>query len=588
MPFLVQDLIDGRRPPVSIPPEETIQQALARMIEHGYSQLPVAGADARALGMITSDSILRAVSNFGVGLADLRAKDALERGRTYRADDDLFDLLDDLRDRSAVLIVERDETLRGIVTNYDAMEYFRRRAEDTMVVRDIESMIKRAILASFTADDGQFDEDGLREAVGEITPSNHALKGKFARALKTYMELGGQERVTIDGMHLQHAFESCLYELPAAKDFERLSLDEYRQLFLQENRWQAYGGVFGVGRGALDRLLQGVRDTRNSLAHLRENISSQQQDQLQFCKDWLARHQMPPHAVVAEVVSSAAAPPLQVADLIPRPASASTGMFDPGGQGSAPRDSYYDDMGAWLQARVPAQPRISATLGELDAALDGGLSPSARKHEAWWNNDERESQAQQWLLAGWRVASVDIAAQKVTFARIPERERRHAAFFNALLRDLAPTGLPILDARPQGSSWITLISLGEEDALRANISFSFVGEDRCRLELVLDVAEGPGSTAWQALERRRTALERALDLEVGWEAVKPDRGLRIALYRAGGIMGGEEQLLSIREWVVQTLPSFYKAVTGWLSPTPPDGTFPAVQAAGSQPGARAG
>src|SRR5260370_27170752 len=149
-----------------------------------------------------------------------------------------------------------------------------------MLVRDIEMMVRRNIQAAFAESNGQVDSDRLHEAIREITPSNQELKSKFARAIKRYLELEGTDRPAINGPHLQEAFEACLYEPPEPKDFEQLSLDEYRQLFLHESRWSFYQQVFNIGRSALDQLLKHVRDTRNDLSHLRDNITTHQQDQL--------------------------------------------------------------------------------------------------------------------------------------------------------------------------------------------------------------------------------------------------------------------------------------------------------------------
>ena len=66
MPFKVQQLIERRRQLVTATPDETLQSALERMIEHSFSQLPVVDDENRPLGMVTSDSIVRALEMFGV------------------------------------------------------------------------------------------------------------------------------------------------------------------------------------------------------------------------------------------------------------------------------------------------------------------------------------------------------------------------------------------------------------------------------------------------------------------------------------------------------------------------------------------
>lgn len=61
MPYSVGKLISGRGVPVTVCPDESVQSAVDKMIEHDYSQLPVIDKDGRPTGMVTSDSILRAL-----------------------------------------------------------------------------------------------------------------------------------------------------------------------------------------------------------------------------------------------------------------------------------------------------------------------------------------------------------------------------------------------------------------------------------------------------------------------------------------------------------------------------------------------
>jgi hypothetical protein len=56
------------------------------------------------------------------------------------------------------------------------------------------------------------------------------------------------------------------------------------------------------------------------------------------------------------------------------------------------------------------------TFAELEA-LVGVLPDSARRHRAWWGNNDATSEARAWLDAGWRVESVNQAAGEVVFTR---------------------------------------------------------------------------------------------------------------------------------------------------------------------------
>lgn len=329
MPFPVQALIEGRGVPLSINPDTTLKSAFAQMIAHSYTQLPVLDEDRRGIGLINTNSVLRAISNFGLGLSDLRAKDALERVTSFRANHDLFKLLDVLRDQSAVLIVNDDGSLSGIITDYDAMEYFRQTNENTMLVRDIEAMIKEYILSAFTDTTGQLDSQRLQEAIHGISGSKDSkeLRGRFGRALQRYLELDGSEKATPNNRYLQQAFESCFDERPESKSFEDLGLDEYRHLIRHKSCWKMIEPIFGVSQDALDRLLVDIRNTRNDLSHGRENITPQQRDQLRFCKEWLEHHRTanPGRYVVSPAVeeTATAQAELVVSSHHPHPTSSS-------------------------------------------------------------------------------------------------------------------------------------------------------------------------------------------------------------------------------------------------------------------------
>src|SRR4051812_19810510 len=155
MAFAVRDLIAGRPKPSTASPDEPALAALSRMRAADFSQLPVVDhASGRAIGMLTYSSILRAIGILGCAVSDLTTRAAMENGPDeYQPDDDLFGLLDDLAESYAVLIVDADRKLVGIVTSYDATEFFRRRSEALLRVEDIEGSIKEAIASAFPGED---------------------------------------------------------------------------------------------------------------------------------------------------------------------------------------------------------------------------------------------------------------------------------------------------------------------------------------------------------------------------------------------------------------------------------------------------
>lgn len=65
---------------------------------------------------------------------------------------------------------------------------------------------------------------------------------------------------------------------------------------------------------------------------------------------------------------------------------------------------------------APAEP-VEMTFTQV-AQLVGGLPESARKHQAWWSNEQdgRHVQAKAWLEAGREVEFVDRASGRVRFS----------------------------------------------------------------------------------------------------------------------------------------------------------------------------
>jgi hypothetical protein len=86
------------------------------------------------------------------------------------------------------------------------------------------------------------------------------------------------------------------------------------------------------------------------------------------------------------------------------PAAAAAAKAEPTG-GYAPLGRWLDGIG---------ERTFTARFAELEAALGRSLPASARRHRPWWANSG-SVQARGWLGAGWRVAAVDLATQRVTF-----------------------------------------------------------------------------------------------------------------------------------------------------------------------------
>lgn len=78
--------------------------------------------------------------------------------------------------------------------------------------------------------------------------------------------------------------------------------------------------------------------------------------------------------------------------------------------------SKYDGLKTWLADHDGAA--FSIAFVALEGVLGSELPPVARERCEWWSNGVPGStQATAWGEAGWQVAWVDLAAQKVRFER---------------------------------------------------------------------------------------------------------------------------------------------------------------------------
>lgn len=66
---------------------------------------------------------------------------------------------------------------------------------------------------------------------------------------------------------------------------------------------------------------------------------------------------------------------------------------------------------------------ITLRFAEIEALIGAALPASARAAKAWWSNRDSGTQAAAWMQAGYRVVTVDLAGEQVSF-------RKHKVEYN--------------------------------------------------------------------------------------------------------------------------------------------------------------
>jgi len=563
MPFTVDQLISEHQKLITVPRDTSVKTALELMIEHDFNQLPVVDTNMKLLGMVTGASILRAMKNFGTTVDGLHVSHALVSVDKHFLDDDLFELLDDLRDGYAVVIVDGDDKAVGIVTSYDTTEYFRRRAQDMMYVEDIESALKEYISSAFMNEQGVVDETARAAAVQEATQSDAENRKQFNKAVGHYLNAVKTAANQFDPNQAKAVFDAD-YPRPAPKGFEDLSLGEVNQMLLHDSTWVKVCDIFNLDKKAVLRLLDEVRKTRNSLFHFRGEISPNQRAQLQFCADWLNR-QRPTPAVLqssGSVVSGTAelmgTSTLEVSATVVQPVPDELRLVPIEDIGSP--DSRYAALARHLQSLPDSEDNTSMTFEQVETVIGDRLPANARQHRSWWANDSvSHVQSQQWLDAGWRVNGINITGQRVNFARNRERERLYIDFFSAAIADLeAEEEFPIRATSPGGHSWQTVAVLPRSGPQQAIFTLAFTFRSRFRVELYIDTWDGErNKKVFDQLYAGKSEIEVAVGASLSWERLDSKRACRVALYHDGSIIGAAAELGNLRSWAQDAMSRLY-------------------------------
>jgi CBS domain-containing protein len=244
----VEKLIKDKNPVVTISADAKIRDAIEKMIENDYSQLPVVN-DNKVLGIISIESIVRLLfhGDGKTNVLELPVQTALPKPKFIKLKDDIFDSLNQLANEAFVL-VGNEKHLEGIVTNYDVVYLFHDIADPYVIIRDIELRIRKIIITTLES------EMSLQKAI----------ENAFG-----YLRKCGREK-----------------EIP--KGVDDMTFDHYKKLILSKKNWPKFESQFNDRRLA-EELLEATRELRNQALHFRGPLAKTDLDKLHFVRQYLER-----------------------------------------------------------------------------------------------------------------------------------------------------------------------------------------------------------------------------------------------------------------------------------------------------------
>lgn len=509
MLFPIEQLLEDRDRPLCVVQDTKLSDALALMIEHDYSQLPVVNEAGHLTGLVSENSVLTMYyhSEGAVGLLDLPVNHFQRAAVTISPDSDIFEALDLMKTVYAVVVVENHQPV-GILTNYDTTHFFRDLSEGLILVEDIELT--------------------LRQHIEDVFPDEHARCAALLRAFDHNKQDPGRPR----------------YE------YEELTFGQHVLLIVTEENWSKFEKFLGPKK-LFKSLMDRVGEVRNQLAHFRGRLDRVQHRALLHARDWLAsRPKLPEPQIVqmrtAELTADARL--VRVADMAAR-----AGKFAP--------------LEQWLLEKKTQASTVRVPLSGIEALLDGPLPASAREHRSWWANDPAgHPQSLAWMRAGWRVDDVDLAGEEVVFQQTSSVLMQ--LFFADLLdrlKEVRPGLTRATKTFPQ--NWWCL------GAGKTGFRFCwvFTGQNKLRVELYIDSGDKEqNEAAFDALHQQKSDIEAEVGVALSWQRLGDKQASRIALDRPATVTDPPERLEEAKKWALETMLRFVDGLRPRVKELEPD------------------
>jgi CBS domain-containing protein len=415
---------------VTVKPSDSFEEALTKMITYDLSQLPVVNTEYAPLGLITSDSIARALMHFGTLTKDLRVSDVFERilpSNTFAEEEDLIYLIDRLLELSAILLVSSGK-LKGIITEYDTNKYFRKRAKEIVLLEEIENYLKAYLRASYGSTEKL--QEAIDQYMGSTRKRTEASLSTLEKAIKEVCLRKGVPVLEAD-TDIKEIIE-IHFPSKEQKSFDDLSMGEF--IDLSKKNWPKLKLLFGVEQEGISEdkwytMMNNVREIRNNIFHFRSDLSPVDRQKLDFCASWFKNCQLIPSDKEQDIN-----------DVEDTSDEKTVGVIDTGivlnentpfklltTLGRINTQPVAQEVEKSIEEKyLPFISFLTNNIGNnvnfFDTSIDAiekiikqPLPKAARETNSWWH--DYSPQTRQWVKVGWSVGSVNLNTQQVSFYR---------------------------------------------------------------------------------------------------------------------------------------------------------------------------
>ncbi len=270
---------------ITIPDDTLAADALERLVDTGYSQLPVTNTNGEITGVFSWQSFGKRVSELraaNINVVSLMVKDTdLEKAR-FIAPETYIDTATDWSEIDHVLVGSKDKLL-GLLTISDVLGRLNDFAEAFVVLFEIEHEIRDLFLDVYPGSE-------LSKVFAGLSAK---LNGPEVAAYRGLLQLieGDAPKVTDDWQSQKIRNAASILEKVSQPrpitNLEDFTFAQYREVIFNHANWPRFEAVFQSPKELLNIDFEKINELRNIVFHFRRNITPKDTDRLRRFRDKL-------------------------------------------------------------------------------------------------------------------------------------------------------------------------------------------------------------------------------------------------------------------------------------------------------------
>jgi CBS domain-containing protein len=178
--YRISKLAAANNPPVRIPPDSLVEEAVTLMLANDFSQLPVMTSDRDVKGIISWTSI---GTRLVLGRSGKYVRELMDGHQEISADISLFQAIPIIVQHYYVLVRGNDNRIVGILTASDLNTQFQQLAEPFLLLGEIENHIRRILDGRFTTNELGSARDP-RDGERKVADVSGLTFGEYIRLLE--------------------------------------------------------------------------------------------------------------------------------------------------------------------------------------------------------------------------------------------------------------------------------------------------------------------------------------------------------------------------------------------------------------------